>query len=116
MQRHISKHSFELVKGMTDVMNAATRFQVIANELDTRFKSKDMLNGYVNRLNFIIKDFKSRCTPEMWSIIENDALNDEQTLQIDGIVDMLLDMPKGMKDQIEKHIESLYNVYRLNNE
>lgn len=112
MQRHISKHSFELVKGMTDVMNAATRFQVIANELDTRFKSKDMLNGYVNRLNFIIKDFKSRCTPEMWAIIEKDALNDEQALQIDGIVDMLLLLPVPARNIVEKYIEETVKLHQ----
>lgn len=112
MQRHISKHSFELVKGMTDVMNAATRFQVIANELDTRFKSKDMLNGYVNRLKFIIKDFKSRCTPEMWAIIEKDALNDEQTLQIDGIVDMLLLLPIPARNIVEKYIEETVKLHQ----
>lgn len=49
-----------------------------------------------------------------WELIESQLLNDEDALQIESINDMLLDMPKGMKDQLEKYAESLYNIYRLN--
>lgn len=120
MQRHISKQTLDLGKAFVKINNAELLLRSVYNDLTEEYTLYRNINGWVNRLEWLKKDFKRVFVmlsgSEGWEIMQSQLLNDEDTLQVESINDMLLDMPKGMKDQIEKYIESLYNVYRLNNE
>lgn len=120
MQRHISKQTLDLGKAFIKINNAELLLRAVSKDLTDEYALSRNIKEWVNRLEWLKKEFKRVVIMiagnEDWNLIQSQLINDEDTLQVESINDMLLDMPKGMKDQIEKYIESLYNVYRLNNE
>lgn len=75
---------------------------------------KDKFRPILNRLNVNIRDFKLSVPSEFVPILEEQMINDEVAIQIDAITDMLAEIPKGIRDEIESYIESRHKVYRLN--
>jgi hypothetical protein len=109
-----SHHTFTLAKIFLGLKDVESRCHTLAAMPDIKHGSKHLINGIANRCTAGIRDFKSRLTPESMRIVESEILPTEIKDQMESINDMLLAMPKGIRDQVENHIAGLYNVYALN--
>lgn len=111
---NISKETFDLHKIYTLVRNANTRAQVLSKEKTIAGGAKDFIKrSIINRLTAIENDLKGLfiAHPDDRDLVNNEILNDEVTFQLEGINDMLLALPKGIRDQIEQYVEQQYFVY-----
>ena len=110
----VSKHTFQLAKIFTLLQNTETYCKVLAKEKSVGNKSKELLRTITFRATASINDFASMLSPESRNVMRSEMLNDEVTLQMEHINDMLYALPKGVRDQAETYLTGLYNVYALN--
>lgn len=108
----ISKHTFELGKALVEISNASTRLSVLSKDMGAQYTMKATMKRWVNNLDSILRDLKSKIgSDEFKKIMEDQLLNDEDTLQINAIVDYVISLPKGIRNEIEDYTEQRYNVY-----
>lgn len=106
----ISQHTFEFSKGLIEVHNASIRFQVLAKDMGAEYKAKKMMNDWVRMLNRIQIDLKNVIGNVAYQkLLQDEILNDESSLQISQITDMILCLGKDKRDQIEGYVEEVYN-------
>jgi hypothetical protein len=113
-ERKLTAESFEMAKSLSEMYNAKTRIDVILNSINVRFGTRDMMNRWSRSLGFILNEFKMKL-PSAWSaVFAKELLNDDKSLQIDNCITMMLQLPEGIKDEIENYIESRHSTYALN--
>lgn len=110
----ISEETFSVFKSFKYMVSAQLHLLSIINSKTVSPVVKDKFRPILNRLNVNIRDFKLSVPSEFVPILEEQMINDEVALQIDAITDMLAEIPKGIRDEIESYIESRHKVYRLN--
>lgn len=113
-ERKLTAESFELAKSLSEIYNAQSRIDVILNSINVRFGTRDMMNRWSRSLGSILKEFKMKL-PAAWSaVFDKELLNDDKSMQIDNCITMMLQLPEGIKDEIESYIESRHSTYALN--
>lgn len=117
MKTDISKQTLDLGKAFIKINNAEMLLTSISNDLKGH-KMTDNITEWAKRLRYVLKEFKRViCTyksEQEWQMIEDQLLNDEDTLQIESINEMMLHLPKGIKDDIERYVEQRFELYKLN--
>lgn len=98
----------ELVKGISDVTNAQLRFNALYNEIFVRQERKRSLKRWVNNLNSIVNEFRRECPAES-KILDEQVLDPNVTLQLEGIMSKLVYLPHSSRDLIEKQIDKFFN-------
>jgi hypothetical protein len=101
----------EFAKMMSDVMNARNRAQYLYKLLGWEQNTKAALKGYIQRLNFILDDFKRRLPDKFREQFTENILNEEDTMQADAVISMFINLPKDVRDQVEKQLEELGSVH-----
>lgn len=113
-EKKLTPESFELSKALSEIHNANTRIEVILNNSAIRFQTKKMLKDWQNKTSSILRDFKM-ILPTTWKeVFEKELLNDEDSLQLDDIMTMLVKMPKGMRNDVERYAEARYKLFSDN--
>jgi hypothetical protein len=117
-QRQISNQTYEFAKILTDVSNGLLRSEVLCKDPNLPGGTKDWIRrSMVNRLKVIKQDIRGLFNddPEALAIVEKDMLDPEVAQQIQVITDMLLALPKGIRDEIETYVGSRHHVYAQKN-
>ena len=105
--------TYELGKAFTNARIACLKFETILNELPPDRKARSFIKEAVRLLKRLELDFKVAIGNEAFNLIlKQQLLNPEYSGQIDLINDYLLELPKGMRDQIESYIEGLHKIYK----
>lgn len=110
----IKPEAYDLFKAMRHMSNARLYLNSIIKDGHVKGQSKNLLNTMDNRLRCNIDDFRHKVSGEKLKILDEEMLNTEVTLQLDNMTDMLISLPKDIRDEIENHIEGVFNVYSLN--
>jgi len=102
--------TLELSKAFAEVRNAATRFEVLRHEKECSHYVKKEMHRWTRNLKSIERDFKMMFVDiESRKAVEEQLLNDEDSLQIEFITDAVVGTTKEKRDEIEKFIEELLN-------
>jgi hypothetical protein len=108
----IPKSAYELAKIYALIRNAKLRAEVLMKETDISGKAKHFIRtSIINRASAMENDLIGLLPPADYQIMKEDLLQDETTLQIEGVTDMLLALPKEIRDQCEQYIEQMFYVY-----
>lgn len=112
MQKPTHKAAYELAKIYSILRNTKVHAEVLMNEKEISGGTKHWIKtSIINRVNAIETDLIGILPPADYQIMKDDLLQDETALQIQAITDMLLAMPKGIRDECESYIEARHNVY-----
>lgn len=106
--------AYDLFKAMRHMSNARLYLNSIIKDGHVKGQSKNLLTTMDNRLRCNIDDFRHKVSGESLKVLDEEMLDAEVTLQLDSVTDMLIALPKGIRDEAEKYVEGLFNVYRLN--
>lgn len=112
--KKLSGETYDLFKAFKHMVSAELYLNSIARSGKVEYQAKNYINTFLTRIRANLRDLKMLVPTELVYLIEEDMLAPEVSLQIDNIVDMLSDLPKGIRDEIETYIESRHNVYNLN--
>lgn len=108
----ISGHTFMFGKAMAHVQNATTYLMLLVADEHPSGKTKRMFNEWLRMLKRIKQDAYGSLTIEDRSILENELMSDDLTLQVDAINDMILALPPAKRTEIEKYVELQYDIYK----
>lgn len=110
-QKRLTAESFDLARSLSEVYNAKTRIDVILNSVNVRFQTRDMMKRWSRNLGSVLNEFQ-RILPTVWAdVFAKELLNDEDTQQIDQCITLMMQLPKGIKDEIENYIEGRHAIY-----
>lgn len=110
-QKRLTAESFDLARSLSEVYNAKTRIDVILNSVNVRFQTRDMMKRWSRNLGSVLNEFQ-RILPSVWAdVFAKELLNDEDTQQIDQCITLMMQLPKGIKDEIENYIEGRHAIY-----
>jgi hypothetical protein len=104
---------YAFAKAYIEITNAEMRFADLMKEQKNPFHVKTIAYDLRNRTAALIKFFESMFKPELLASFKEELGQPEVTLQVDYITDMLLQLPKGIRDQMEKQIEAHHKIYCL---
>ncbi len=105
--------AFELTIGLTEVLRASTRWQVVLAGNNVHLHTKKLLKDMIRKCESIKRDFMQALPEHGKKVMEEQILNDEDTLQLDACTVMIMNVPKGIRDEIERYIEARYEVYAM---
>lgn len=107
VERH--QDTLELSKAIQEIHRAKLRIEVLEKDLGVAYKAKKMLKDWIRMLKRISIDFSNLVGNNTYmGIINKELLNDEDSLQIDAIVDNILMMNKEDRDKMEQYIDGYY--------
>ena len=110
----VSHQTFSLARVLANLRLIDTYTHDLIKDPATGPKSKDALRMIKKRATASLNDFSMMLSPASLAVMRSELLDDEVSLQHENISNMILAMPKGIRDQIEAHVIGLYNVYSLN--
>lgn len=98
--------TLDLTKAMIGIENVTTRLNVLAKDLDVKFKVKKSFNDWSRMMERIKTEFRMYFDSlQDRNVIETLIFNDEISLQIEAITDYLLALPKEKRDEFEEKLE-----------
>lgn len=112
-QKGLHNHTFHLARAITAYSNIASICSVLKLEKDITGKSKEFLNGHVNRAKAGIRDFEAVLGPEAVAIIRSEIADEDAALQILHVEDLFLVMDKAHRESAEKHVIEIHRQYKL---
>ena len=111
------KGTFELAAALTNCRLAKQKFENIIRDYEPRFQSKKYVQDSIRKLGSIEKDLVALMGTNVFKeVMKQQLLNDEWSGQIEVINDMLFDMPKKIRDEVEAYTEQRYRLYATNKE
>lgn len=115
MNQPISEHTYRFARAMLKVRQAEIEFAVLIKDTNANNEAKKGMKDWVRMLKRIQQDFRLMIPNRAaLKVFEEQLLNDEDTGQVNAIVDYTLALPKGIRNEIEQYVESRYDVYVLN--
>lgn len=110
----LSPESFELCKSLAEIQNAGSRIDVLLKSPHVNGSSKHMMKRWKNNIDSVLREFKMKL-PDAWrQTFEKELLNDEDSMQLDNCLTMIIQLPKGVKNEVESYIESRVAIYGAN--
>lgn len=106
-----SSQTYEIGKVLTEVSNARLRMEVLLNDKEIPFHIKGFFKDRYRNLNCFITEFEKRLTPENLAILQNEMISPEASLQVEGITNMVLELPKNLRDEVEHFVEEAMDLY-----
>ena len=111
----ISNQTYSFAKILVKIKSASTELSVLKKDSMVALNAKHELNRWIISLDSIIRNFKNMIPDDAAKkIFEEQLLNDEDTGQVNAIIDFVLACPKGIRDEIEQYAESRYDIYSSN--
>ena len=108
----ISKETYDLFYAYENMVNAEQHLSLIIGSGEVAYRSKELIKTLKRRIDVNIRDLKLILPPADAKILQDQMLDSEVTLQMRNINDMCAELPKGIRDQVEKYIESYHKVYK----
>lgn len=110
-----SQETFELHKIYSLCNNAKLRSEVLMKAPAVVGQAKDFIKRSItNRLTAIENDLKGLFinNPEDLEIVRQEMLDHDNSLQLDNMMNLYLELPKAIRDEIEQYVESRHYVYK----
>lgn len=85
--------------------------EVLSRETYVKGKARDVLNRIGNRCKCASAEITDLLSPASRKIIEEEVMNPDAHLQIDNIINAMIAMPEGIRNEIESYVMARYNVY-----
>src|SRR6185312_4342889 len=108
----ISKETFNFFHAYRNHVNAEMHLADILESGNVKYDAKDFVKGLKRRVDANITALKVLLPHEVFDVLNKEMLDPEVTLQMQNINDMCAELPKGIRDQVEKYIESYHKVYK----
>lgn len=106
--------TFSVAKVLTYTATSQMLCEVLSNESYIKHKSRDTLNRMANRCKMVQSDIYELLGEESVRIMKEEVSNPEAHLQIDQMVNIMLAMPVGIRNEIEEYAVARYNIYASN--
>jgi len=103
--------TFSIAKIISYLSTAKMLSEVMSREKYVQGKSRDVLNRIGNRCKCAREEITDLLTPESRKVIEDEVMNPDMHLQIDNIINAMIAMPEGIRNEIESYVMARYNVY-----
>lgn len=97
------KGAYNLAQSLMLVKNAKMFFEVSLNDTKEQVL-KNKIRAYIQKLNWILQDLNISVSYEAAKSLENALLNDESSLQMQNIIEMIFDTDNQQRDIIEEMI------------
>jgi len=109
---NISKETFNFFHAYRNMVNAELYLTAIINSGNVKSQAKQFTKMLRTRIEANINALKTLLPPEAYKVMEEQMLDSEVTLQIQAISDMCAELPKPIRDMVEKYIEGQHKVYK----
>ena len=114
MNQNISAETIDLMKALTSLENAKLHIKVLMLSANISSKRKGWLDRNLHGpLGTILKKMYSQ-SPDMKEAIKEDIANPEVFLQYEQMKTFFMALPKAKRDEVERYVEGIYNIYKLN--
>lgn len=113
-KQQFAAEAIELFKGVASLENAKLHFEVLMLSKNITGKKK----GWIERnlsgpTGTILKKIYKQC-PQHKEAIKEDIANPEVFLQFENMKTFFMALPKAKRDEVERYVEGIYNIYKLN--
>lgn len=108
----ISKESYEFNHAFRHLVLSRLYFDSILNSGNVKQGAKHFVNRLRQRVNVNINDLLTLISKENAEVLKQQMLDEDLVLQVQNINDMLADMPPVLRNEAEKHVENIYNIYK----
>jgi len=102
----MSKTTFNFAQSLVYIRNAKLLLEVAQKDKVNPI-IKLMIRGWLKKLDWIIKDFECRISFEANKKLRDDMFNEDSSLQVQNILDMVFDSSQYQRDTIELFITEL---------
>lgn len=106
----ISKETYQFNHAFRHMVNAKLHLESIVNDGIVKQRAKQLINKLKNRIDVNISDILTIIPKESAKILQDGMLDSDITLQIQHINDMCVELPTGIRNQVESYVEHLYRV------
>lgn len=109
-----SKETYELFHALRHLTYADLYYSSMIADGKLSGSAKQMIRQHQNRIKVNIRDVRLLVGDADREILDRDMLDPNIAAQFQNMNDMLTELPEHCRNQAEKYIESLFNVYKLN--
>jgi hypothetical protein len=109
---NISKETFNFFHAYRHTVNAELFLSDIIKSGNVQYEAKNMVRALKRRIDANITGLRLLLPAEVTKVLDKEMLDPEVTMQIDNINNMLAELPKAIRDQMENHIEGYHKVYK----
>ena len=99
--------TFSLAKGLHYTIFAADYFKDVIRQEQLIGSSKNTVTGWVNRLDWIIKDVFSQMRPRAAQLLREELKN-RDIAGIDSILNMVIALNEEQRSEVEEYISKTY--------
>jgi len=104
----MKKGQFNLAQSLMLVQNAKMFLEVSLN--DTKNQTiRNKIRSYIQKLNWILQDLNTSVSFEAAKSLKDALLNEESSLQMQNIIEMVFDTDNAQRDIIEIMIQDFKN-------
>jgi hypothetical protein len=110
-EQQLQKHAALLLSALVDVHNAAIKFEVLAKEENVHKGTRKQILKCLTEVNQIRQRFDRFWGEEGKKVMDEQILSDDDTLQIQQITELIVQLPKGIRNEIETYVEGRAKIY-----
>lgn len=109
--RKITPQTFDLTKMLTHLRQAKYYIQSLLKEKSVSFGIKDELKRIENRITVSERQLFDGLPTASKMLLEKELLHIENTVQLEAINNLILDLPAEARDVIETFVAELHTKY-----
>ena len=103
--------TFSIAKIISYLSTSQMLAEVLSREPYVTGKARDVMNRIGNRCKCANAEITDLLSPASRKVIRDEVMNPDMHLQIDKIINAMIAMPEGIRDEIESYVMARYNVY-----
>lgn len=101
------KSTFGIAKALHYIMFSREYLQDVIRQEKLKGYAKSVINNYINRLDWIVKDVFSRVNSNSANLLRQE-LKDKDIACIDSILNMAIVMNEDQREELEQYITDKY--------
>jgi hypothetical protein len=101
--------SFYIKTGLILLANASKYLTQVGIELKVTKNDKHLLNTWIRRVDSVELDIRSTVSPELAKTLRDEISNNWETLAIQNVLGMMVQMDDDQRRQVETFTENLLN-------
>lgn len=112
-EQQYKAHAVTLISALVDVHNAGVKFEVLAQEPLVHKGTKKQILKCLSEVNQIRQRFDKYWGEEGKKVMDEQILSDDDTLQLQQINHLVMLLPKGIRNEIERYVEQRVKIYEI---
>lgn len=109
--KNVTPQTFDLTKMLGHLRQSRYYAESLMKEKSVGYALKDRLKGVINRSSAAERDILDGLPIASRHLLETELLAIENTVQLEAIQNMLLDLPLELRDKVEAYAAELHHNY-----